>query len=90
MKHEYFIFPCRRCKAFVIGRRSWKTRRCPDCNHSNELRKVIQIRLFETWEEASDGLRLLKVPEHERKASVDGEGIPYRSSIWNERTGGSD
>ncbi len=84
MMFEYYIFPCRRCKGFVIGHVGWKTRSCPNCNHRNPLRKVIKIRSFDTWEEASDGLRLLKIPPKERVASASGGGIPYRSSIWKD------
>lgn len=79
---HFIMFLCRGCQAPSIASRANKTRKCPKCNRRNELARVIVKREFDTWEEASDYLRLIKIPPGDRARAAEGE-IPYQSSNWS-------
>lgn len=80
----FVLFKCRGhgCGVHVIASRNVKTRKCPGCGHVNPMAKIkrnLIIKQFDTWEEASDGLRLLKLPGHLREDPAN-----YQSTIWRD------
>lgn len=86
----YMLIKCRSCGAYLIARGSQATKRCTSCNktmrmhyhhqgeNTRELRVVV-IRKFNTFKEASDALRYVKLPPQLR----DPEKTElYHSSMW--------
>jgi DNA replicative helicase MCM subunit Mcm2 (Cdc46/Mcm family) len=65
-KLKFILFPCRRCGALAVAPSDQKTRRCPSCNFSNTLAKVVVIKRFDDKETAVNALRLVKIPRAER------------------------
>ena len=68
---QFILFPCRGCGALAVAAIGQKTKRCPSCNHSNKLAKVVVIKRFDNKETSMDALRLAKIPRTDR------DGVPY-------------
>nr|MDO8114958.1 hypothetical protein [Candidatus Sigynarchaeota archaeon] len=73
----WFIAPCRRCGELFIASTGTGVKKCLKCNKTIQLYKsskgsksrvlrVNVIRDFDTFDQASDALRMLKVPENLR------------------------